>query len=272
MDFAGSIAGLLSRWLGPAAAALVARLLSVAITVVVLLVLYWLATRLAERIVTAADAGRAPRVRTIGSLLVNVTRWALAFVVLVVVLRELGVDVQALLVSAGLVGVAVGFGAQTLVRDLLTGIFLLFEGLIAVGDVVEAGGRTGTVESIGLRVTRFRMVDGSMRVLPNGQLGEFVNYTSGWARATVDVGVPRDVDVVRALAALERVGAEWARESGAALESPRAQGIIKFTGGDVVLRLTARVDPAKRFDAESELRRRIKEAFDREHWALSGAN
>jgi small conductance mechanosensitive channel len=272
MDLAGSIAGLLSPWLGPAAAALVARLVSVAITVVVLVILYRFATRLAERLVTAADAGRAPRVRTIGSLLVNVTRWALAFVVLVVVLRELGVDVQALLVSAGLVGVAVGFGAQTLVRDLLTGIFLLFEGLIAVGDVVEAGGRTGTVESIGMRVTRFRMTDGSLRVLPNGQLGEFVNYTSGWAVATVDIAVPRDVEIGRALATLERVGAEWAHESGVALQTPRAQGIIKLTGSDAVLRLTARVDPARRFDAEAELRRRIKEAFDREHWALGGAS
>src|SRR5262245_50632148 len=108
MDLAGSIAGLLSPWLGPAAAALAARLVSVAVTIVVLVVLYGFATRLAERLVSAADAGRAPRIRTIGSLLVNVTRWALAFIVVVIVLRELGVDVQALLVSAGLVGVAVG--------------------------------------------------------------------------------------------------------------------------------------------------------------------
>ena len=114
------------------------------------------------------------------------------------------------------------------------------------------------------------MLDGSIRVLPNGQLGEFVNYTSGWARATVEVAVPRDVDVARALAALERTGAEWARESGAALETPQAQGIIRWSGADAVLRLSVRVDPAQRFDVETELRRRIREAFDREHWAVSG--
>jgi hypothetical protein len=88
----------------------------------------------------------------------------------------------------------------------------------------------------------------------------------------VDIAVPREVPIDRALATLERVGAEWARERGAALETPRAQGIIKLTGNDAVLRLTMRVDPARRFDAESELRRRIREAFDREHWAFSGAS
>lgn len=272
MNLAASIAALLSGWLGPATAALVARLVSVAITLLVLLTVYRLLIRVIERVVSVADPARATRVRTVGSLLVNATRWVLAFIVLVIVLRELGVDVQALVVSAGLVGVAVGFGAQTLIRDLITGLFLLFEGLIAVGDVVETGGRAGTVESIGLRVVRFRMPDGSLRVVPNGQLGEFINHTSGWARATIDVAVPREVDLGRALDALRRVGEEWARESGLAVESPEAHGIIEFSGGDMVLRLSAKVEPARRFDAEAELRRRIKEAFDRERWTFAGAS
>ncbi len=266
--------------LEPATAAVVTRLVGVGVTLLILVVLYRIAIRLITRAVTrlirdreaAGHAGhRIQRVRTLGSLLVNVTRWIAAFFVLVIVLKQLGIDLQALLVSAGLVGLAVGLGAQSLVRDIITGIFLLFEGLISVGDVIEIGDRRGIVESIGLRVTQLRMPDGARRVIPNGQFTEFANQSSEWARAIIDVGVSRDVDVNRALEVLASVGAEWASATGHALEIPEAQGIIKFSGSDVVLRLAVKVDPARRFAAEIELRRRIKEAFDREQWVLVGA-
>jgi len=117
------------------------------------------------------------------------------------------------------------------------------------------------------------LTDGGLRVVPNGQVSEFVNLSTEWARAIVDVGVPRDVNVDRALALLKRIGEDWTRERDAALlESPRAQGIIKFSGGDVVLRLTVTVAGVQRTDTEFELRRRIKEAFDREGWSLIGTS
>jgi small conductance mechanosensitive channel len=275
------LSALLTRWaaIEPETAAVLTRLISVVVTALVLVVIYHVAIRLLTRALArvvrdretrGVQPYRIQRVRTLGSLLVNVTRWLAAFIILVVVLKQLGIDLQALLVSAGLVGLAVGLGAQALIRDIITGVFLLFEGLIAVGDVVEIGDKRGTVESIGLRVTQLRLPDGSLRVIPNGQLTDFTNMSTPWARAVVDVGVSREVDVARALDVLTRVGAEWSRASGGALETPEARGIIKFSGGDVVLRLAVRVDPARRFDTEIELRRRIKEAFDREHWAPVG--
>jgi len=112
--------------------------------------------------------------------------------------------------------------------------------------------------------------DGALRVIPNGQLTEFSTYSAGGVRAVVDVPVARDVPVDRTLALLGEVGAAWARESGVALDRPEPQGIIGWSGGDVVLRLTARVPPERRLAAEAELRRRIKEAFDRQHWSPIG--
>lgn len=249
--------------------------LSIVVTIAILLVGYHLVLRLIERLVAAVSQRHpdAIRSRTLGSLLTNLLRWVVAFVVLVLVLRELGIDVQAIVVSAGVIGIVVGFGAQALIRDLLTGIFLLFEGLLAVGDEIKVGDHTGTVESIGLRVTRLRMLDGAVRVVPNGLLTDFANYSSGWARALVDVGVPRSVDVERALAVLREVGETWARETGAALDPPVAQGIMRFSGGgDAVLRLSIRVEAGRRLDAEIELRRRIRHAFDREQWLVLGAS
>ena len=257
--------GFLARFVtpDPTVAHVVSRLASVTVTLLTLFLVYRLIVRLIERVLARRDLGTA-RVRTLGALLLNVTRWVLAFIVLVIVLTELGIDVRALLVSAGLVGIAIGFGSQALIRDLISGLFLLFEGVASVGDVLDVDGRRGTVEGIGLRVTRLRQEDGSLRIVPNGQLGDFVNLSAGWARAAIEVTVGRDADVPRALAALGRVADAWARETGSALESPEAHGIMRITGGDVVLRLIVKVDPGRRAEAERELRRRIKEAFDHE--------
>ncbi|HET7342272.1 MAG TPA: mechanosensitive ion channel family protein [Methylomirabilota bacterium] len=269
----GALEDLLARGtrLESASAHLLARLFAIAVTGLVLLVAYRVALRLIARLLRDRPGHELARLRTLASLLTSLTRWAVGFIAVVIVLRELGIDVFAILVSAGVLGLAVGFGAQTLIRDIITGFFLLFEGLIHVGDVVQVGAGTGTVESIGLRVLTVRMDDGALRIIPNGQLTEFATYGAGGVRAVVDVPVSRDVPVEAALALLNEVGAAWARESGAALDAAVTQGIMGFSGGDVVLRLTARVAPERRVAAESELRRRIKQAFDRQHWSPLGA-
>jgi moderate conductance mechanosensitive channel len=260
--------------LPPAGLALLSRLTAVVVTIAVLLVAYVLLTRFIERRLAPregepAASPRRLRLRTVSSLMTNVVRWVVGFVVLVVILRELGVDVQALVVSAGVLGLALGFGAQSLVKDVITGIFLLFEGLIAVGDVVEVDGHHGAVEAIGLRVTKLRAFDGSLHVVPNGQLAAFTNRSRGWARAVVEITLPREVPVEAALDVLKRAGEEWARESGA-LEAPQTHGIMRFSGADAVLGLTAKVESDKRLEAEYELRRRVKQAFEREKWPTVG--
>ncbi|MBI4610620.1 MAG: mechanosensitive ion channel family protein [Candidatus Rokubacteria bacterium] len=123
-----------------------------------------------------------------------------------VILREVGIDIQAILVSAGVLGLAISLGAQSLIKDVITGFFPIFEALIAVGDTIEVGPHAGTVEAVGLRVTKLRTLNGAQRVIPNGELTQFTNYNRGWARAVVDVGVGYDADVRRALSVLEAVG------------------------------------------------------------------
>ena len=251
----------------------IARLTAIVVTALVLLLAYRLVLRVIDRLLRGRSGHEAARLRTLATVLTSLTRWVVGFVAIAIVLRELGVDVLPVLVSAGVLGLAIGFGAQSLIRDVLTGFFLLFEGLLHVGDVVQIGAITGTVESIGLRITTIRLDDGALRVIPNGQLTEFTSLsTGGGVRALVDVPIAREVPVDRASAVLREVGEAWARESGAAaLESPPTVGIMGFSGGEVLLRLTMRVAPERRLAAEAELRRRIKAAFDREHWAPIGA-
>jgi small conductance mechanosensitive channel len=267
-----ALAELLARWtaLERSTAYLVARLLAVLITAGLLLLAYRLLTGGLQRVLRSRPVHEAARLRTVASLVTSLARWAVGFVAVVVILRELGVDVLPLVLSAGVLGLAIGFGSQSLIRDVITGFFLLFEGLIHVGDVVQIGAATGTVESIGLRVTTVRMEDHALRIVPNGQIGEFANLSAGGVRAAVDVPVSRDVPVARALAVLEEVGDAWARESAATLDRPRAHGIMGWSGGDVILRLSVRVAPERRLAVETELRRRIKEAFDQHHWPPIG--
>jgi len=253
--------------------AILARLVAVAVTLLLAFAAYGVLGQLVERVLRRAAGADEPsgtqRVHTLAPLLKNLALYALSFVVGIVVLQEVGVDVRALAVSAGVLGLAVGFGAQSLIKDVITGFFILFEGLVRVGDVIEVGGHTGVVEAIGLRVTRLRLFNGAQRIVPNGDLTQFANYNRGWARAVVDVGVTYDTDVRRALEALERVGRDWTTETGLGLDAPLAQGIVRFGETEVGLRLSVKVMPAGRADAESDLRRRIKEAFDRDGLELA---
>jgi len=269
--FAEALAALLGRLAsieGPLVV-VVSRILVVLAAVGLALVGYRAGSRLIDKLLRPLEGAsdypvKVQRARTLGPLMKSVTRYALAFMALMVTLREVGVDIRALLVSAGVLGLAVGLGAQSLIKDVITGFFILFEGLIAVGDVIEVGSHVGTVESIGLRVTKLRMLNGAQRVIPNGELTQFANYNKGWARAVLDVTVAYDVDVRRALELLERLAREWGRETGLALEDPQAQGIVRFGDGELGLRLMVKVPADKRAEAEMELRRRIKETFDRE--------
>jgi small conductance mechanosensitive channel len=270
---ASELADFIAHWttFEASTAHLLGRLLVVLVSAALLLLGYRLLLGGVDRLLRGWPIHETGRLRTLVSVVTSLLRWAVGFVTIVIILRELGVDVLPIIVSAGVLGLAVGFGAQSLIRDVITGFFILFEGLLHVGDVVQIGGTTGIVESIGLRVTTVRTDDGALRVVPNGQITEFANYSAGGARAVVDVPVSRDVPVDRALAALAEVGEAWARESGAALDRPLVPGIMGFSGGDVILRLTVRVTPEQRLLVEAELRRRIKEAFDRHHWSPIGA-
>jgi moderate conductance mechanosensitive channel len=203
--------------------------------------------------------------KTVAPLLKSVLKYCTIFVGGVLVLRALGVDPTPIIAGAGVVGLAVGFGAQTLVKDVISGFFLLFEGLIAVGDVISFGNSAGVVEEVGLRVTKYRTFSGELWVIPNGEIRAFGNSNRQWMRAVVAVGVAYEQDVGKAMHLLEEIGKGWAAERrDIALEPPQVQGILSFDESSVTLRLAVKVRPLQQAAAEWELRRRIKEVFDRE--------
>jgi moderate conductance mechanosensitive channel len=255
--------------LGPEGAAALARIATIVVTLFLAWVAYRMVGGLIHRILRPPLEGatdytaRVQRARTLNPLLANITKYVVAFIAGVVVLQELGIDVRALVVSAGVVGLAISLGAQGVIKDVLTGFFLLFEGLVVVGDVVEVGPHLGVVESVGLRITKIRKFTGELRIVPNSDLTAFGHHSAGWSRALVEVKIPRDQDAEAALRVLEAAGRTF-REAhrDRVLEPPVAEGIVTFGDNDMVLRLHARVDAPVKESLELELRRRVKETLE----------
>lgn len=206
---------------------------------------------------------RISRANTLIPLLQSISKYVIYFITAVMVLKELGVDTTAIIASAGVVGLAVGFGAQSLVKDVLSGAFLLFEGAISVGDSVNVGEHSGKVEVIGLRNVHLRKFSGELRVIPNGEVNSFGNFNRNYMRAIVEVGVAYEQDVERGMKALEEIANKWAQENqDIVLEPPMIQGILSLGSSDVTLRIVIKVKPMTHWGAERELKRRIKDAFD----------
>jgi small conductance mechanosensitive channel len=187
--------------------------------------------------------------------------WAIAGIM---VLSEVGLDIGALIATAGIAGLAVGFGAQTLVKDVIGGIFLLFDDILHVGDLVTIDGHTGTIEEIGVRLIKLRKFDGELVMIPAGEVRTFGNKSVQWARAIVPVGLSYGQDVDAILPVMERVATEWVAEHEDIVldESPQVQGLMDFGDSSVTARVVVRVAPGEQYAAERELRQRLKRAFD----------
>jgi len=169
------------------------------------------------------------------------------------------------LASAGVVGLAVGFGAQNLVRDVITGFFILLENQFAVGEYITTAGLSGVVEEMGLRVTKLRDFGGELHIIPNGQIQQVTNLNRGSMRALVDVGVAYEEDLDRVSSVLARVVEEVKADLANVInEGPEVLGVINFGPSEVIIRIIAKAKPMEQWRVERELRKRIKEAFDRE--------
>lgn len=217
----------------------------------------------------ASAAATAPLRKSRGGTLVPIVRkGVLAFtgiVGAVMALDHLGLDVATLLAGAGVVGLAVGFGAQSLVKDLISGFFLLLEDVIRVGDIATMGSITGVVEEVGLRMTQLRSFDGQLWYIPNGEITTVGNFNRDWTRAVVSVGLAYESDVGKGLKVLQAVGDAWAAENPEqVMEPPEAQGVVGLNASDVGVRLIVKTLPGNHWPVERELRLRVKAAFDAE--------
>jgi len=240
-------------------------------------VLAWLAYRVvrlaARRIELAVDDGddsvttlRERRGQTIAQLLRSVGR-VLVLAIALLLTFNVFIDIGPILAGAGILGLAVSFGAQSLVKDVISGFFILFENQFAIGDVIEVSGKSGVVEKMTLRVVQLRDGEGVMHVVPNGEIKVVSNKTRGWARAVVDVGVPYDESVDRAIDVLKDEAAQFSTDKawGAQLDGPvEVLGVESLSDSAVVLRTVIRTQPGSQWNVAREFRRRIKNRFDRE--------
>ncbi len=237
-------------------------------SIVLIIAALWLAGRIATLVLKRLlrTSGRLLRERHARTLLMvsrSLISYVLFFVGLVMVLRVLGVDYAAILAGAGVAGLAIGFGAQTLVRDFLSGFFLLFEDVMGVGDVITSGKVAGVVEYIGLRATHIRAFDGTLNVVPNGEFTTIGNWNRDWMRAIVTVDLAYEQDAERGMAVARQAADQWFSENqDIALEPPEVQGILAFGESGVTVRILAKVRPLMHWKTGMDLRARLKKAFD----------
>ena len=205
------------------------------------------------------------RAKTLGVLFKSVASAVVGIVTFMMLLGEFDINLGPLIAGAGIVGVAIGFGAQSLVRDLLSGIFMLIEDQYGVGDVIDVGDAIGTVESVGLRTTRIRDVRGTLWHVPNGEIRRVGNMSQVWARAILDIDVAYDTDLDLAMETIKTVADRlWEEqlEEATIVEEPVISGVQNFGADAVTIRLSVRTEPSEQWSTGRVLRKRIKEAFD----------
>jgi small conductance mechanosensitive channel len=210
---------------------------------------------------------RVQRARTIGSVLRSITSAVVLLTGTVMILAEFGVALGPILASAGIVGIAVGFGAQNLVRDFLSGMFMLLEDQYGVGDIVDLGVASGTVEAVGLRITTIRDLQGTVWYVRNGEIQRVGNKSQGYAVAVVDLPLAHSADMAEASALAGRVATERVAQPDIAedvLEDPVVLGVEKITTEGATLRLTVKVNPGRQFAVQRALNAAITDAFDDE--------
>ena len=211
-------------------------------------------------------ARREQRFEAIAQLLRSITTFSIAGLALLIILGQLGVNLAPLIASAGVIGVALGFGAQTLVKDFLSGIFLVLEDQFGVGDVVDLGPATGTVEEVTLRVTRIRDLSGVVWYVRNGEILRVANRSQGWTMAIVDVPIAYNEDLDRVRRIVEEVGAAMDDDpayDGILFGTPVYAGVESVSGDAVFVRVTAKAAPDQQMSASRALREQLKLAFDR---------
>ncbi|MGB9377865.1 MAG: mechanosensitive ion channel family protein [Mycobacteriales bacterium] len=297
-DEAGTLCAFVYRvtgqaWLADSADWLIAKPLTILLILAIAIVVRLVAHRAIARLVTSTSDNKLPavlrplrdragerleigpllserreqRAQTIGSVLRSTASATILTVALLMVLGELGLNLAPLIASAGIVGVALGFGAQNLVKDVLSGMFMILEDQYGVGDSIDVGEATGTVEAVGLRTTRLRGLEGTVWYVRNGEILRVGNMSQGWSRVVLDVPLSYTQDLRRATAVLQEVADEVfhdERFADVVVEEPTVTGVEALNRDGLTVRLTMKTKPEEQAPVARELRARIKDRFDAE--------
>ncbi|HML95750.1 MAG TPA: mechanosensitive ion channel family protein [Thermodesulfobacteriota bacterium] len=212
---------------------------------------------------SALETGR--RLATVKNLLKHLVFIIIFGIAAMIVLRELGVDIAPIIAGAGIMGLAVSFGAQNLVRDIISGFFMIMEDQVRVGDVAVVNGTGGTVEEINFRTIVLRDLEGTVHVFPNGTVTQLANRSKGWSRYVIDMGVAYKENVDYVIEVMKKIGEEISRDKDFGpliLEPMQVLGVDSFGPSEVVIKCMIKTRPLKQWDVGRELRRRIKNRFD----------
>ncbi|WP_432662031.1 mechanosensitive ion channel family protein [Wukongibacter baidiensis] len=204
------------------------------------------------------------RMSTAKGILKSISRYTIYFIAITPILAEVNIDIKGLVAAAGIGGLAIGFGAQNLVRDIITGFFILFEDQFTVGDYIEIDGKTGVVEEMALRITKIRDFSGDLHIIPNGVISKVTNRCRGNMRAKVDMSIAYEENIERAIEVLNKASEEIKKESDDIIEGPLVLGVTNFGESDVVITTIAKVKPMAQWGVERIMRKKYKEIFDKE--------
>lgn len=214
---------------------------------------------------TLSSARQSQRAKTVGSVLRSVASIVIWTVMIVMIIAELGFNIAPVIASAGVVGVALSFGAQSLVKDFLSGIFIVAEDQLGIGDWVDLGEASGEVEAVGLRTTQVRDLEGTLWHVRNGEILRVGNSSQGWARTVVDLPIPYDADIDEMADFLVEATSEALQKPGIkgnVTGKPEYLGVQSITGESVTLRLLVKTAPAAQFSVGRKLREELKKAMD----------
>jgi small conductance mechanosensitive channel len=201
-------------------------------------------------------------IRTLVPLMHSVCQYVLYFGSAIVMLGTLGIQTAPILAGAGIVGLAVGLGAQGLVTDLVSGFFILFENQYLVGDYVQIGDANGVVEAVGIRLTQVRDGYGKLHIIPNGQVKGVINYSKGYVNAVVDVKVPAGTDLESIFRAMAEAGRRLRQTRKEVLEDTQIHGLIELGTSDMTIRAVTKVQPGTHSAMQNEYRRLLKQVLD----------
>lgn len=203
------------------------------------------------------------RIDTMKGLIKSIVKYIVYFIAFTSIIKSFGVEVGALIATAGIGGLAFGFGAQNLVRDIITGFFILFEDQFSVGDYVEIEGVGGIIEEMALRVTKIRDFNGDLHILPNGEIKKVTNKSNGKMRAWVNMSIAYEEDINRAIEVLNKVSEKLKEENPSILEGPTVLGVTDLRDSEVVISIIAKTIPMEQWAIERLMRKTFKEAFDK---------
>lgn len=248
------------------------NLLSIIVTIIIVLIITKIILNTGKNVIKTILTPRkgvpdyqkkVSRAETLAPFFNSILTFFIYFIAITIILRKIGIDTTPIIASAGVLGLAIGFGAQAIVKDFISGIFILLDGTISVGDVIIVNSHTGTVESMNLRHVQLRKFSGELWTIPNGEIANFGNFNKGWTRAVVEVDLAYEQDIEKGMQELENIGKQWAETNKEIiLEPPVVQGVMSLGASGITIRLIAKLKPMMHWAAERDLKKLIKNHFD----------